>query len=104
MNKASLFTSFYGQLEKAPMIEEFPINCECMFTGQMIPFAADTFYAAEIRQVYISPEIAGPGDIIDMDSFTPLCFSSLGNTYHALGPSIGKAWDSGKATIKKIKR
>ena len=35
------------------MIEEFPITCECRYTGQQVEFEMDTVYFGEVVQVYL---------------------------------------------------
>ena len=59
VDKSRVFTTFYGELETAPMIEEFPITCECWFTGQQVEFEMDTVYFVEIIQVYVDEEVLG---------------------------------------------
>jgi flavin reductase (DIM6/NTAB) family NADH-FMN oxidoreductase RutF len=39
VDKSKVFTVFYGELESAPMIQEFPIVCECRYTGQSMEFS-----------------------------------------------------------------
>ncbi len=35
-DKSTIFTTFYGELETAPMIEEFPITCECKYIDKCV--------------------------------------------------------------------
>ena len=53
VDKSDIFHTFYGELKTAPMIEEFPITCECRFTGQKIEFEMDVVYFGEVIQVYL---------------------------------------------------
>ena len=96
VDKSNMFTTFYGELETAPMIEEFPITCECKYIGQKIEFSMDTIYFGEIVQVYIDKEIVGEDRKIDIVKADPICFSGLENKYRSLGNDIGQGWSVGK--------
>jgi len=52
VDKSGIFTTFYGELETAPMIEEFPIICECRYTGQKLEFAMDIVYFGEATSTF----------------------------------------------------
>jgi flavin reductase (DIM6/NTAB) family NADH-FMN oxidoreductase RutF len=95
-DKSEVFTSFYGELGTAPMIEEFPITCECRYIGKNIEFAMDIVYFGEIVQVYVNEEIAGENKKIDVLKADPLCYSGIENRYRSLGEDKGQGWAIGK--------
>ncbi len=96
VDKSSLFTTFYGELKTAPMIEEFPITCECRYTGQMVEFAMDVVYFGEVIQVYVNEEFLGENRKIDIAGVNPVYFSGLENKYRTLGDDLGPAWSIGR--------
>ena len=100
-DKSGVFTTFYGELGTAPMIEEFPITCECRYTGQKVEFAMDTVYFGEVIQVYINEEILGENKKIDILKANPLYLSGMENRYRILGEDMGPAWRIGRQYMPK---
>jgi flavin reductase (DIM6/NTAB) family NADH-FMN oxidoreductase RutF len=100
-DKSSIFTTFYGELETAPMIEEFPITCECRYTGQKVEFDMDTVYFDEVIQVYINEEILGEDRKIDVLKANLIYYSGIENRYRTLGEDMGPAWRIGKQYMPK---
>lgn len=96
VDKSRIFTTFYGELKTAPMIEEFPITCECRYTGQKVEFAMDVVYFGEVIQVYVNEEFLGENRKIDIPGVNPVYFSGLENRYRTLGDDIGPAWSIGR--------
>ena len=96
VDKSDIFTTFYGELETAPMIEEFPITCECRFTGQKVEFAMDTVYFGEVMQVYVNEEVLSDKGKIDILKANPFYYSGIENRYRSLGEDLGQAWRIGK--------
>ena len=95
-DKSGIFTSFYGELETAPMIEEFPITCECQYTGQKVEFPMDVIYFGEVIQVYINDEILGEKRKVDVLKANPIYYSGIENRYRTLGEDMGPAWSIGR--------
>jgi len=54
------FTLFYGSLEKAPMIEQCPLNLECTIR-QAIELPTHTLVIAEIMETYVSSDCLTSG-------------------------------------------
>ncbi len=96
VDKSNIFTTFYGELETAPMIEEFPITCECRYTGQKVEFDMDTVYFGEIIQVYVNEEILGENKKIDILKANPIYYSGIEKRYRTLGEDMGPAWRIGR--------
>ncbi len=102
--KDKLFTISYGEHEGAPLIEECPLSCECVFSGQSVTFAMDTLYFAEVTRIYLDPSAAGERRTIDLHALDPLFFSGLTNEYYGLGGTaglagartLGRCWSVGK--------
>jgi len=96
IDKSNIFTTFYGELGTAPMIAEFPITCECRYTGQKVEFDMDTVYFGEVIQVYVNEEILGENGKIDVLKANPVCYSGIENRYRSLGQDLGTGWSVGK--------
>jgi flavin reductase (DIM6/NTAB) family NADH-FMN oxidoreductase RutF/effector-binding domain-containing protein len=96
VDKSNIFSTFYGELETAPMIAEFPITCECRYTGQKVEFEMDTVYFGEVIQVYINEELVGENRKIDIQKANPMYYSGIENRYRSLGEDLGAGWSIGK--------
>ncbi len=103
VDKSNLFSTFYGELDTAPMIEEFPITCECRCTGQMMEFAMDTVYFGEVVQVYINAELTNENRKISVQQVNPLCYAGVENRYYTLGAAVGTGWKTGRGYRKLAK-
>ncbi len=95
-DKCSIFTTFYGELKTAPMIEEFPITAECRYTGQKVEFDMDTVYFGEVVQVYVNEEVLDENRKIDIRKANPIYYSGIQNQYLSLGEYLGAGWSIGK--------
>lgn len=93
-DKSRIFTTFYGELETAPMIAEFPIVCECRFTGQKIDFSMDSVFFGEVVQCYVDKALYKKGEPADILRIDPL-LTGLDRRYRRVGEEIGKAFSIG---------
>lgn len=97
VDKSNIFTTFYGELETAPMIAEFPITCECRYTGQKVEFDMDTVYFGEVIQVYVNEELVDENRKIKIPKANPMYYSGIENRYRSLaGQDLGAGWHIGK--------
>jgi flavin reductase (DIM6/NTAB) family NADH-FMN oxidoreductase RutF len=97
VDKSKIFTVFYGELGTAPMIEEFPIVCECRYTGRSVEFSTDIAYFGEVVQVFVDEDLLIPGKkAIDAIKARAILYNRLDNTYRAIGDEVGVGWASGK--------
>ncbi len=104
IDKATLFEIFYGDLEKAPMILETPLNMECELVEQIDLKNGSQIYIAEIIQTYSEKKYLKNGRPY-MKKLRPIIFSINNNLYYKTGRIIGKAWNAGmdyKPKKKKI--
>ena len=96
VDKSSLFTTFYGDLGTAPMIQEFPVTCECRLTGTPVEFPDDIVYFGEVVQVYFSAEAVTSDHKPDLAAMRPLIYAGLENKYRTLGDEAGTGWSIGR--------
>ena len=94
IDKTNLFDVFYGELEKAPMIRETPLNLECKLLDQIDMKNGSKMYLAEIVQSYSSNRYLKDGRPY-MKKLRPIVFSINNNLYYSIGKVIGRAWQSG---------
>jgi len=95
-DKSNIFTTFYGELETAPMIDEFPIVCECRYIGKKVEFEMDIAYFGEVHQVYVNEDLLPEGKKADIAKANPLIYSGREGLYRTVGESVGQGWRIGK--------
>jgi flavin reductase (DIM6/NTAB) family NADH-FMN oxidoreductase RutF len=94
-DKSALFTTFYGQLKSAPMIEACPLNLECKLVQTLDFEGTNEIFIGEIVEGYSSPAYLTEG-FPDISKIRPLIFSMHDNTYWKVGECLGKAWSIGR--------
>lgn len=92
-DKSNIFTTFYGELETAPMIEEFPITCECKYIDKK-EFEMDMVYFGEVHQVYMNQDIIMDNNKVDIVKANPL-ITGMDNWYRTVGEKVGQAYQIG---------
>ena len=93
-DKSKIFTTFYGELETAPMIEECPITAECKFL-KSVEFEMDIAYFGEIHQVYVNEDLM-VNKKIDVFKANPMFYSAFDSSYRIMGENLGQAWKIGR--------
>jgi flavin reductase (DIM6/NTAB) family NADH-FMN oxidoreductase RutF len=99
-DKSNIFTTFYGELETAPMIEECPINCECKLVDKN-EFTQCIVYFGKVQRVYANEKK------FDITKVNPMFFSGLETKYRTIGgsESLGQCykigWSYKKAQLHK---
>ena len=95
-DKSGVFTTFYGSIDKAPMIEECPVNMVFKVI-QMVDLPNNEVFIGEVVETYVNKECIAD-DRPDMKKINPVMLG--GGTYFALGNKVGNAFSDGKALIK----
>ena len=93
-DKSQIFTTFYGELKTAPLIEECPVNLECK-TLHCLDLGSHTLVVGEIIETFITEGclVDGKGDPETID---PLVYITGTSKYHRLGEEIAPAFQTGK--------
>lgn len=94
IDKTALFTLFYGDLEKAPMIKECTLNMECKLL-QTIELPTNEVFIAEIVNAYSEERYLTDGKP-DAKKLDPFTLTMPDNNYWKIGDFCGKAWNIGK--------
>lgn len=92
-DKSTLFTAFYDELGKAPMIRECPMNILCKVIQTLPIFGFEMFFG-EIVAVYANEQCLEDGRL-DPLKINPIIM--LGTSYWELGQTIGTVFKDGTA-------
>lgn len=98
VDKGALFETFYGSLQRAPMIKECPINMECRL-NEIIDFPKHDIFIGEVVATYCDEGALTDG-VVDFAKVRPILFVMNDKSYWRLGERLAKAWDAGKALKK----
>jgi len=98
-DKATLFTTFYGTLQTAPMIEQCAVNMECELI-KTIDFPNHDVFVGQIVETYCDEAVLTDG-VLDLGKLKPLLFVMNDQSYWRIGGKIGKAWSIGKGIAKR---
>ena len=103
VDKAALFTTKYGELLNAPMIEECPVSLECELIKE---------FSIEQRQIFIGKVAAsyideslisqtdGKVSFADLLKFDPIMYG-LDNRYYSIGNPIGTGYNEGQHLLEE---
>lgn len=94
VDKAELFSVFYGKLKTAPMITECPVSMECKLL-KIVDFPKHDVFIGEIVATYAQEAVLTNG-VVDYTKVQPLLFTMTDQSYWKLGERFAKAWSVGK--------
>ena len=94
VDKASVFTTFYGELEDVPMIEECPVSMECKLVeihelGDMLACYGEIVQTHVDETCFVDEKIA-------ISRVDPVLLSPTESHYLRVGDVIGTAYEIGK--------
>ena len=86
-DKSSLFNTFYGELQTAPMISECPVNIECKVT-EILDYDPNEGIIGKVIKSYVDPQYLA-NDKLDWRRIHPLIWVTGGDfNYYQLGERI----------------
>ena len=94
VDKAGLFSNFYGKLETAPMINECAINMECKLV-QTVDLPRHDIFIGEIVETYCEEKYM-TDKVVDFSKVQPILFTMNDTGYWKLGERFARAWSIGK--------
>lgn len=97
-DKSKVFKTFFGKVDKAPLIEDCPINMLCKLT-KTVDLPGRDIFIGEVLETYVNEECITDGKL-DFKKINPLLFTSANATYWELGNIIGSAYKEGKTMIQ----
>ena len=97
-DKSEVFNVFFGDPEKAPLIEECPVCMACnLYDTIQLPF--NTLYIGEPKEVYTEEKYM-TNSVPDIEKIHPFTLTMPDNNYWSIGENIGRAWSIGKKLKK----
>jgi flavin reductase (DIM6/NTAB) family NADH-FMN oxidoreductase RutF len=93
VDKAALFTTFYGELG-VPMIAECPVNMECRLV-RTLDFETHDVFVGRVVQTYCEDRCLTNGKL-DLTQVQPILFAMPDRSYWTVGERAARAWDVGK--------
>jgi flavin reductase (DIM6/NTAB) family NADH-FMN oxidoreductase RutF len=99
VDKSSLFKTFKGELQNAPMIDDCPISLECKLVD-IYEMPTNDLFIGQIIGAYTTEEYLTNGKP-DLAKIKPLLLTMPDNHYWSVGEEKGKAWKSGKELMEK---
>jgi flavin reductase (DIM6/NTAB) family NADH-FMN oxidoreductase RutF len=96
-DKTDLFSTFYGDLQTAPLAIEAPVSLECK-VRQVIDLGKNDLIIGEVVETYADEKVISEGTP-DIEKIKPISLSVSDNTYWGLGKKIGKAWEVGRELV-----
>ena len=100
-DKSNLFETFYGQLKRAPLIKECPINVECR-VAEKVELATNFLFVGEVVGVHAEESVLTEGRP-DPEKVYPFVLSMPDNRFWSLGECVGLAWHEGKSIKGNIR-
>jgi flavin reductase (DIM6/NTAB) family NADH-FMN oxidoreductase RutF len=97
VDKSQVFTSFFGCVEKAPMIRECPANILCKVID-IINLPNNEVFVGEIVETSVNQDCLTNGKP-DIQKMKPVVLG--GAYYFSIGSPCGNAFTDGKALIKQ---
>lgn len=98
-DKSGLFTVFYGESDKVPLIEECPVCMSCsVYNAVKLP--SNTLYIGEPKEVFTEKKYMTDNKL-DIKKINPFTLTMPDNCYWSVGENLGKAWNIGKSLKKK---
>lgn len=97
-DKTAIFTTFYGSLQTAPMIEQCCINMECELV-RTIDFPNHDVFIGRIMETYCDESVL-TGKVVDFGKVQPILFVMNDRSYWKIGGKLAKAWEVGKELAK----
>lgn len=102
IDKASLFQTFYGEMENVPMISECPVCMECRLVKEFSIEHRQVFIG-EVIQTHIDEAFISNGEgrksITNLRVLDPIIYA-LDNKYYRIGEIIGTGYEEGKKIPK----
>jgi len=89
------FKVFYGKLNNAPLIEQYPVNLECEVV-HILDLGSHSLIVGRITETYVSEDCLTDGKP-DADKIKPVVYNRIQGVYQALGKVLGKAHSVGLA-------
>jgi len=88
-------TPVRSELVDAPYVDEFPVVLECKVIHSF-DLGAHTQFVGQILDAKLDESVLDSDGVPDVTKIKPITFAPEPNTYHGLGPSLGRAFSIGR--------
>ncbi|MFW9784247.1 MAG: flavin reductase family protein [Candidatus Heimdallarchaeota archaeon] len=95
IDKSHIFETFFGDLTKAPLISEAPVNHACKVVKIVELADRKDLYIGQIINTYISEDCL-TNEVPDVKRINLIIYSPSNRAYWSLGQEVGKAWKIGR--------
>jgi len=95
-DKSGVFRYHFGELGKAPILDDAPVSMECRVIRQ-VEVGNFTNYVLEPVHTFVQEECLNEKGKIDYEKVSPVLFEFQSAKYLSTGKVIGKCWVEGKA-------
>ena len=99
VDKSTVFTSFYGQLEAAPMIREAIVSMACT-VDQIVYLPEAALVVGKVVEIWAGEKFV-TAERIDPRKAAPFCYVSPEKQYFGMGRPLGAAKSIGRQRIAK---
>ncbi|MFC2010884.1 flavin reductase family protein [Chloroflexota bacterium] len=96
VDKSKVFRVFFGSTDKAPMIEECPVNIVCKLL-QTFDLPTQEVFIGEVMETFVNKDCCKDDKPV-LENVNPLLLG--GGAYWELGNKAGDAFKDGKALVK----
>lgn len=102
VDKSTLFETFSGALENAPLIAACPVNLECRLV-HTYEFPGTYLFIGEIVGAFGRNDVLDKGKPV-IEKTNPLVLSMPDNRYWSMNTVVGRAWKDGISLKKQSKK
>ncbi len=96
VDKSNVFKVFYGSVDKAPLIEECPVNIVCKLV-QTVDLPTQEIFIGEVIETFVDKNCCEENKPV-LSKVNPLLLG--GGAYWDLGKKVGDAFKDGKVMMK----
>ncbi len=96
VDKSKVFNVFYGSVDKAPLIEECPVNIVCKLI-QTVDLPTQEIFIGEVVETFVNKDCCEDNKPV-LSKVNPLLLG--GGVYWDLGKKVGDAFKDGKVLVK----
>jgi len=94
VDKSGLFKVFYGELGKAPLVDDCPVTMAVRLI-EHVDLPTHDLFVGEIVETHADVEVLTNG-VVDIAKVQPLLFDMGSKKYWSLGEPVARCWSVGK--------
>lgn len=95
-DKSDIFTTTFGVLGTAPLIEECPVSLECRVMQILDLGGTNELFLGEIVEIWADEGCLGERQLPDLEKVDPMLFSQPDHLYRRIGKPFAQGWSVGR--------